>query len=237
MSMHAIAVVQVKKAVLFDALREGAEANTRVAANGEAVRVDTLSNAVLVHLGIPLTEAPEVLGARLASLLGDLLAAHTDPRGVPVYPESYSLSAASWDDALRELGDGADWVPVRAAAPAMPDLAALLAGGMPGGGMHGDPMAALAQLAGGDGASLMQQAMQMVGQLAESGALEGLAAQMSAIGSPEDALQQMGVAPEALGGLSLSGMAEQAKEMLKQNPALAQRIESQLGALGNTEEE
>ena len=65
---------------------------------------------------------------RLAALMGDVLAAHDDPRGVPIYPSSYTLVATRWDDALAELGDGADWIPLPAPGAGIPDLGALLEG-------------------------------------------------------------------------------------------------------------
>ena len=97
-------------------------------------------------------------------------------------------------------------------------------------------MAAFAeQLQGGGGADMLQQAMQMAQQLAQSGALEGLAAQMAGAASPEEALQKMGAGPDALGalgGIDLSSMAAQAQSMLADNPDLERQLREQLGAAG-----
>ncbi len=220
MSMNAIAVLRIGPDVVRAALPTG----------GEVPRIDALENATLVHLGVPLTAEPAALAHRLAGLVGDVLAAHTEPRGVPIYPESYTLRATSWDAAIEELGDGADWIPILESRPAMPDLSAMLGAG------GAEQMAAFAeQLRGGGGADMLQQAMQMAQQLAESGALQGLAQRMAGATSPEEALEQMGAGPEALGalgGLDLSAMAAQAQSMLAQNPDLERTLREQLGAAG-----
>jgi len=226
MSMNAIAVLRIDPDVVRASLPQG----------GESPRIDALENATLVHLGMPLTAEPQALGLRLASLMGDVLALHQEARGVPVYPTSYELKAKTWDAAIAELGDGADWIPVLGTQPAMPDLSGMpdLASMLGAGGAG--QMAALAeQLQSSGGADMMQQAMQMMEQLSQSGALAGLAEQMAGATTPEQALQQMGAGPDALGalgGLDLNAMAAQAQSMLAQNPDLERQMREQLGAAG-----
>lgn len=233
--MNAIAVLQIDPALVRQALPAldagDAEAERRRGANGEPVRVRALENATLVHLDAPLTEDPEVLGALLAMRVGDVLAAHAEPRGVPVYPESYALAATTWDAAVAELGDGADWIPLGGGAPALPDLAAMLG-----------PDAA-AQFAGftehlqsEQGAAMFQQAMQMAQQLAGSGALAGLAEKMSGATTPEEALSQAGADPAMLGGLDLGAMMAQAQSMLAANPDLERQLREQLGGMLGADE-
>ncbi len=232
MSMNAIAVLKIDPELVTAAL-PALEGERRRGANGEPVRVRALTNAALVHLDAPLAEDPEVLGALLAMKLGDVLAAHGEPRGVPVYPESYALAATSWDAAVEELGDGADWIPLPDAKPALPDLSAMLG---PGGAAQ---LAGFAQqLQTEDGAAMLQQAMQMAQQLASSGALADLAKKMSGAASPEEALRGAGADPVALGGLDLGAMMAQAQSMLAANPDLERQLREQLGGvLGEDDED
>ena len=229
--MNAIAVLKIDAELVRQAL-PALEGDLRRGANGEPVRVRALDNATLVHLDAPLTEDPRVLGALLVMKVGQVLAAHDEPRGVPVYPESYALEAKTWDAALAELGDGADWIPLDAGAPQMPDLSAMLGP---------DATAQLAgfaeQLQGEGGAAMLQQAMAMAQQLAQSGALAEMAQKMSGAQTPEEAMSQMGGDPGALGGLDLGAMMAQAQSMLAANPDLERQLREQLGGMMGEAEE
>jgi len=217
MGINAVAVLRIEPSVVEQALVAGADEGMRVGANGEPVKVRPLGNATLVHLGASIAQDPASLGQRLQALLGEVLVAHDEPRGVPLFPESYSLNAQSWDDAVAELGDGAEWIPLPQAQPQMPDLGAML-------GAMGGMDALSEQLQGAGGAAMLEQAMAMAQQLAQSGALDGLAQQLQGAQSPEDALQKMGAPPDALGGLDLGAMAAQAQQMLAGNPDLEQQL-------------
>jgi len=230
MGINAVAVLRIDPAMVEQALAAGAEKGMRVGANGEPVKVTPLGNATLVHLGASIAQDPRALGSRLEALLGDVLVAHDEPRGVPLFPESYSLVAQSWDDAIAELGDGAEWIELPRAQPAMPDLGAML-GAM--GGMDG----LNEQLQGAGGAAMLEQAMAMAQQLAQSGALEGLAQQLQGAESPEDALQKMGAPPDALSGLDFGQMAAQAQRMLQDDPDLEQRLRGAFGQAAEAEPE
>lgn len=232
MSMNAVAIVRIEPAMIHQALPALEDEELRRAPTGEAVRVRALGNATLVHLGMALTEDQQVLGIRLVSLLGEVLAAHDDARGVPIFPESYALEASSWDQAIAELGDGADWVPLPSAPPGLEGMM----GALGGGGM--DQLAGIAeQLSGGDGAALLEQAMQMAQQMAQSGALAELAQAMGGgAESPEEALRNMGVPPGQLGGIDLGAMAAQAQSMLAANPELEEQLRASFGA-GESDED
>lgn len=236
MSMNAIAIVRIAPETIRQALPATDEEDVRRGATGGPVRIRALSNATAIYLGVPLTESPESLGLELATLLGDVLLAHDEARGVPVYPESYALEADSWDDAIAELGDGADWIPLPVpGGAAMPDLSALL-----GASGAAQLQGFAKQLEGEDGGALLQQAMQMAQQLAQSGALEGLAQQLAgAASNPKEALANMGMGPDALGamGLDLGAIAKQAQSMLADNPELEAQLRAQLGGAAPDEEE
>lgn len=226
MSMNAIAILRIAPDTIRQAL-PGID-DVREGACGEPVRIRALSNATAVHLGVPLTESPASLGLRLAALVGDVLLAHDEPRGIPIYPESYTLEAATWDDAIAELGDGADWVPLPMPGAGLPDLSSLL-----GAGGAAQLRGFAEQLQGAEGAALLEQAMQMAQELAQSGALAGFAQQMlGGAQSPEAMLAQMGVGPDALGaaGLDLGAIAQRAQSMLASNPDLERQLREQLGA-------
>ncbi|MCB9596348.1 MAG: hypothetical protein H6719_26735 [Sandaracinaceae bacterium] len=255
MSTNAIGVLKIDPALVREALPAVGGDDVRRGANGEPVRIRALDNATLVHLEASVTEDPEVLGFGLAAQLGELLAAHSDPRGVPVYPESYALTAKTWDAAIEELGDGAEWIALPSAGPAgfadlgamlgggAPDLAAMFGGGgapdlaaMLGGG--GGQLGALAQqLQGPEGAAMLQQAMQMAQQMAQNGSLNELARKMAGATTPEEALAQAGASPAALGGLDLGAMMQQAQSMLSANPDLERQLREQLGGLAEDEPE
>lgn len=230
MGINAVAVLRIEPSVVEQALVAGAEEGMRVGANGEPVKVTPLGNATLVHLGASIAQDPVTLGRRLEALLGEVLVAHDEPRGVPLFPESYSLNAQSWDDAVAELGDGAEWIELPQAQPAVPDLAAML-------GAMGGMDALNEQLQGAGGAAMLEQAMAMAQQLAQSGALDGLAQQLQGAQSPEDALQKMGAPPDALGGLDLEQMAQQAQAMLQGNPDLEQQLRGAFGEAAQAEPE
>jgi len=222
MGINAVAVLRIEPSVVEQALVAGADEGMRVGANGEPVKVRPLGNATLVHLGASIAQDPASLGQRLQALLGEVLVAHDEPRGVPLFPESYSLNAQSWDDAVAELGDGAEWIPLPQAQPQMPDLGAML-------GAMGGMDALSEQLQGAGGAAMLEQAMAMAQQLAQSGALDGLAQQLQGAQSPEDALQKMGAPPDAL-ALAMQDRLERRTERRDRPTRLAALAEASLAA-------
>lgn len=231
MALDAIAILHVPPTVVHEALPASKDdAALRVGKNGEPVRVVPLADAVCVHLGVPLASEPDALADRLDDLLEDLLDVHDDARGVPVYPSTYALAAKSWAEALDELGEAADWIDVDAELDN--PMAALL------GGLGGGDMAAMMQQMqglgpGGDPAAMMETAMKMMGQLAESGALADLAKAMSGAmpaTDPRAALEQLGGA-----GMDLDALTKQAQAMLDEDPELERKLRESLAASGDDE--
>ncbi|MEC7521037.1 MAG: hypothetical protein VYE22_14270 [Myxococcota bacterium] len=204
--MNAIAVLKVSPSVVFAALPE--ENGARRAQNGETVKIEPLEDAVKVHLGVSLTSEPEALAERMDDLLGELLDLHEPTKGVPVYPDSHALAATKWNEVVDELGAAADWIPVQAEDP----MQALL------GGMGGMDLGAMMQQMGGDPAALMQQAMQMAQQLAQSGDLGDLTKMMGGM--------QGGQMPD------LGALADQARDMIEKDPGLEQRLQQQMEQMG-----
>ena len=236
MSLEAIAILHVPPAAVQAAL-PAAEQGARTAVNGESLEPRPLEDATLIPLGVSLTAAPEALAERARALLGDLLEAHGEERGIPVFPASHELEASTWAAAMEELGEAADWVRVARPAPeaafdpmammgALGDPSALLgqAQHMLGGA---DPAQLLAQLGSEDPGALMQQAMQMMGQLAESGQLSGLMSAFSDAMPPggiEQAMQGM-----AAGELDLDALKANAEAAMAAQPELAATLRSALG--------
>jgi hypothetical protein len=192
----------------------------RVGANGEAFRIAALEDATIVHLEVGIGSEPSELAARLRELLGELLDAHDEPRGVPVYPSSYALEARSWAAAIEELGEAADWVKIEEDVAGLGGMGDMLRafgldpGALAGMGQH---------LGAGAGEDMLAAAMRAAEEMSQQGAFKDLAERMRGMGVPEDPqklLEQMG----GPGGLDLEALAEQAQRMLSQNPELAEQL-------------
>ncbi len=131
------------------------------------VRAVAIEDAVHLHLGVPFDTPPRGLGLLLRQVLGEAAAAHTDERGVYVYPDIARSGASTYEGVVADLGEGGMWVrlaraeeadePVQAAAASNVDLLSAVQG-LVGGNVvaqlqtaladpDGDPMAALAGLA------------------------------------------------------------------------------------------
>ena len=163
------------------------------------VKATELDDGVVVALGVKLTEAePEELAARLRQLVGNALDAHDHPRGVPVYPASYAPEATTFDALVEELGEAADWISVED-EPDAGDPMAAMAGLLGDAGV--DLGALQAQMASGDPNALMESAMQLAQQLADSGKLgevqQAMAGMMGGM-DPREMLAQSGIDVAAL---------------------------------------
>lgn len=220
----------------------------------EGVSLTKLEDCVLLPLGVPLASDPAQLGARVREIAGPVVDVHREPRGVPLFPDSVTLEATTWAAAIEELGEAADWVQPQPANPMASMeglLGALGAGGQMPEGMP-DLGAMAEQLQGEQGAALLEQAMQMAQQLAQSGALEDFAKAMGGPqtipapppeGMPEadesqpqqgsldpEMLRQMGLDPEALQDADLEALTEQAQSMMQglDLGAMAEQAQSML---------
>lgn len=217
------------------------------------VSLSALQDFILLPLGIPLASDPETLAARVREVADPILDLHEEqePRGVAVLPSTLSLEATTWDAAVEEVGELADWIEPAPAADAtgLEGLFSAFSAMMPAGaGQPGalDMSQIAAQLQGAQGQALIAQAMNMAQQLAAGGQLAGLGeALQSGTGSGEtgavgDARDK--AAPEAppdlgalasqaqamLQGADLDALATQAQAMLAGNPALKQRLHDEL---------
>lgn len=181
-------------------------------ADGKVYVIESFDDATAVHLGVPLGyDEPDVMGTLVAVALGDLIDEHDDPRGVPMYPSSYTPKATTWEGLLDEIGEALDWAPIEgpelmdpmAGVPDMSNLAAMAA-----------------QMQAQLPPEMLQHAMDMAQQLAQAGAM----------GDIQRAMQQMmqGESPSPM-GLDLAEMARQAQRMLDQNPELQQKLAGQFG--------
>lgn len=185
--------------------------------DGKVYVIESFEDATAIRLGLPLgSEEPEVMGTLIAVALGDLVDEHDDPRGVPLYPESYEPKARTWSGLLEELGEALDWAPIEGPEIVSPEQGP----GAMGPGME-DLASMAAQMQAMMPPEMLQQAMQMAQRLAQSGSMDEI----------EKAMQQMmqGGAPGAGPmGMDLEAMAKQAQQMLDQNPDLQQKLEGQL---------
>lgn len=190
MTLEAIAAVKIPPS-------EVRKVKEKLASSGH--RVVALADGAAVHLGLKLTEASGgQLVARLRELLGDLLDQHDHPRGVPVYPASYAPDVTTFDALVEELGEGADWVALDA-GDAEQDPMAAAAGLLGEAGV--DLEALQRQMASGDPNALMESAMGLAQQLADSGKLGEMQQAMAGMlggRDPREMLAQSGIDVAAL---------------------------------------
>jgi thiamine monophosphate kinase len=134
---------------------------------------------------------------------------------VPVYPASYAPAATTFDALVDELGEAADWVRVAGAEePAPQDPFAALTSALGGAGVDLESLAG--QLQGQDPNALMQQAMGLAQQLAESGQLGDVQRAMM------DMMGGLGMDPQAL--LVESGVDVEAMREVLEDPSTLERL-------------
>jgi hypothetical protein len=228
MSKQAVAIVRIDAGSVRGALAAAGGEDQRVGANGEAFRIDALDDATLVHLEIGIGSEPSELAARLEELLGELLEAHEEPRGVPVYPSSYTLAARTWEAAIEELGEAADWVKIEEETAGLGGMGDMLRAF----GLDAGDLADMGKHLGaaGAGEDVFAAAMRAAQEMSQRGAFKDLAERMRGMGVPEDPqqlLEQMG-GTAGLGALDLEALAQQAQRMLSENPELAEQLSKAL---------
>ncbi|MCU0691728.1 MAG: hypothetical protein MUF54_10030 [Polyangiaceae bacterium] len=245
--MKAVAIVRVDPAVVKEALaaapKEASEAlggagfDVRLGDDDRPHKLLYFEDATAIHLGMGMEEASaDAVAGALEAALGGLLGMHDDPRGVPVYPDTYALDGRTWAQVAEELGDAADWVPIGVTEVIADPMAELLGDWGPG---AADLSRLTAQLQGQDPGVVMRQAMQMAQQLAASGALHDIQRAMEQMmqGPPAQERRASGEpqvqAPNGMAGLGLdlTALAQQAQEMLNADPELQKRLQEQLGQL------
>jgi hypothetical protein len=242
MTKHAAAILHLAPSRVRDRFPAADGDDVRVAANGEDVALAALEDATVVHLGVSIGAEPEQLAERMRALLADLLDAHEEPRGVPVYPSSYELQATTWAAAIEELGEAADWVEVREEDSAGGMAGLLGAFGIDPGSLGAfgiDPkqLEALEGTLGGiDQEKLMSSAMRMAEAMARSGALDDLAKRMHVFGPKDGEDPRRDLEREDAGeerckdlGFDVQALAEQARELLAADPDLEARLRSAVG--------
>jgi hypothetical protein len=241
MTKHAAAILHLAPSRVREALPSSDGDDVRVAANGENVTIAALSDATIVQLGVSIGEEPETLAARVRELLGALVEAHEEERGVPVYPSSYELQAKSWDAAIEELGEAADWVQVRASqGGGMAELLGAFGidpGSLGAFGIDPKQLDALdGALGNADREKLMSSALRMAEEMARSGALDDLAKRMGVFGPKEGEEEWKDVDRSKVGkdrwnslGFDVEALAEQAREMLAADPDLEERLRNAMG--------
>jgi hypothetical protein len=74
-------------------------------------RVDTLSDAVILHTQLDFASDPEDLSVSLAAELGQALFSHEDPRGIFFIPSVAAPKGTSYDAVIEEVGEGGVWGP------------------------------------------------------------------------------------------------------------------------------
>lgn len=238
MTKEAAAIVRIEPSRVRDAFAavEGKE-DVRTGDNGESFEIVALDDATVVRLGISIASEPEELEARLSALLGELLDAHDDARGVPIYPSSHTLEATTWDAAIEELGEAADWI--LRSAPATGGIGDMLKAFGLG---EGDLKDMEKMLGGGDRSALLSSAMRMAQEMAQSGALDDLAKRMRILQGADGGEDQWKAlerahATDRLGGLDLDELTKEARRMLEANPELEEQIRSALGVAEEDDEE
>ncbi len=239
MSKNAAAIVRISP----DRIRatfiasEGDE-SVRVGASGAPFRMVALEDATVVDLESPIAAEPDEHAARLVMLLGDLLEAHEEPRGVPIFPSSYELGARTWDAALEELGEAADWVRFDEKPASVADLLGAFGLG------NADMSSMQDALANMDQSALLSSALQMAQQMVQREDFADMAKRMRDLSAsaPEDplaALRAQGGRMEGfpdMGGLDFEALTREAQRMLQQNPEMEKMIRDMIGS-GEGEDE
>ncbi|PKN48236.1 MAG: hypothetical protein CVU63_05680 [Deltaproteobacteria bacterium HGW-Deltaproteobacteria-20] len=225
MAIRAVALVHIDPSRVKVALDPGpAEERAKLkddrmdvveGADGNVYFIEAFEDATAIRMGFALGHAePEVMGTLVAAALGDLVDEHDDPRGIPLFPETYRPKARSWSALLDEIGEALDWAPIEGTEvmDAGFDMGAL---------QQGDLMSMVAQMQAQMSPQMLEQAMQMAQRLAEGGGMDEL----------QRAMQQMMPDMSSLQGMpmDMEAMARQAQQMLEADPELQQRLAGQLG--------
>ena len=218
-------------------------------------QIERRADFVKVPLGVPLASEPSALAAALRRVAGAVLEQHSEVRGVPVVPSTMSLQSQTWDEALEEIGELADWIVV-ADFPAGDGLAGLMSAfaGMAGPGALEKGLPDMSQLAaaleGEQGQALLGQALGMAQQLAAEGRLPGLLQALGSASGPggmpavdpqslASALQEQArpeaadlsaQAQEMMRGMNLEELATKAHAVLNSQPDLEKALRERLGA-------
>lgn len=171
MPIHAVALLRLDPSRLRAQFPDAPESDEGFTLQGPRgpVRAVPIEDGVHLHLAVPFDTPPRELGLLLRQLLGASADAHSDPRGVYVYPDIARSDATTYEGVVADLGEGGMWVRLaraeqaeRAAqaagdATSGPDLFSAVQGLMTGDVLaqvqaaladpSGDPMASLAGLA------------------------------------------------------------------------------------------
>ena len=82
-------------------------------ADGNVYFIEAFGDATAFRMRFALGHTePDVAGTLIAAALGDLMDEHDDPRGVPLYPETYRPKSRCWDEFMDEFGEAFEWVPI-----------------------------------------------------------------------------------------------------------------------------
>ena len=183
--MDAVAVLPIPLADLESRLPRVGEGEGHVvlAREDRRFRAEALEDGTLLHLGLPFSADPRVLGGRLAADLGPL-AAHCHGRKVYVFPDVARPERRTALGVAQELGEGGEWVALPDAAANDPVAQAFAGGALPG-GMLEQAQAMLGGMPGGLDAGALEGAMKAVFENpAALGALQQMAGQLFGEGGP-----------------------------------------------------
>ncbi|MEO0326449.1 MAG: hypothetical protein AAF447_26110 [Myxococcota bacterium] len=187
-SMDAVAVLPVSLTDLearLPRVSEG-EGHVMLAREDRRLRAEPLEDGTLLHLGLPFSANPRVLGARLVADLGPLAEA-CHGRKVYVFPDVATPERRTVLGVVSELGEGGEWVALPEARPDDPVAQAFAGGGLPG-GMLEQAQAMLGGVPGGLDTGALEGAMKAVFQNPEAlAAVQQMAGQLFGEGGPAGA--------------------------------------------------
>ena len=207
--MHALAVVRVPFAKLVEVLGT-AEGPEDAPADGAwvttpqgPIAVTPLDDGAVVRTGVSAATDPEELGVLLRVVLGDLADAHDDERGVLVIPERARGDASTYAALVEDAADLGDWIELPVAAE---------------GGLE----------------AMMGQVAAMMGN--DPSQMEGLWSQAQQLmANPDTQARLMEAAQAMMGqmqsgkGLDFGALAQQARQVIDQDPELLARMQAELG--------
>ncbi|HOT10354.1 MAG TPA: hypothetical protein PK710_11315, partial [Polyangiaceae bacterium] len=194
---------------------EGSGCETVEGADGNSYVIDAFEDATGIRMQVALGYAePEVMGALVAAVLGDLVEEHDDPRGVALYPETYQPRARTWAGLLEEMGDALDWAPLESAEVMLGDFGSEL-------DFQGDLVSLMAQMQEQVSPEMLEKAMRFAQHLIGNGQGTGLSQ------AEQELLPDMAQLPNF--PMDFGTLAEQAQRLFEANPQLEQRLAEPLG--------
>jgi hypothetical protein len=219
----------------------------RIAQPATHLRVQALSDSVIVHTELDFAAEPAQLSIALADQLGEPLREHQDPRGILFIPSVAAPTGGSYQAVVAEVGEGGVWgpLPLELSTDSVQqsdfgDLLGSMLAQLPP-----SLLASAQAAASGDRAALGAMGAQVQSLLGGAPELSGLTQQLSGlmahtappVGAELDALEQMfsGFGASEAAQSSLREMVLGMQAELMRDPSKLETLAKQLFSAGEPE--